>query len=69
MDGVQCLHCSFDVQDEFGNINPLIPSHYFFLLRKCLTAIKENDFKVQSLLPCTDGKRMYSTLTPVLNTS
>jgi len=35
-------------QDQFGTLNPLIPSHYVFLLRKSLTAIKDNDFKVSA---------------------
>jgi len=41
--------CKFSaVQEEFGNLNPLIPSHYYFLLKKSMTAIKDNNFKVAS---------------------
>jgi len=35
-------------QEEFGNLNPLIPSHYYFLLKKSMTAIKDNNFKVSA---------------------
>lgn len=39
------------MQEEFRDLNPAFPSHYFFLLKKSFIAIKNNDFKVISSTP------------------
>eukprot|EP00899_Mesostigma_viride_P009322 jgi/Mesvir1/18391/Mv14272-RA.1 len=32
--------------EDFGKLNPLWPSHYWSMLRKTLTAIKDNNWKI-----------------------
>ncbi|GLC59467.1 hypothetical protein PLESTB_001490600 [Pleodorina starrii] len=33
-------------QADFKGLNPLIPTHYIQIARRCFRAMKENDFKV-----------------------
>ena len=40
------LQTKFAVQDEFGDLNPLLPGHYLYLTRKGWAAVLNNDFKV-----------------------
>ena len=59
------------MQDEFVDLNPLIPSHYFFLLKKSIKAIRDNDFKVSQLLagsisPCNARGMTASELNALL---
>ena len=35
------------VQNEFPNVNPIIPTHYFYLAKRCFKALQENDGKVR----------------------
>ena len=35
------------VQDEFPNVNPIIPTHYFYLAKRCFKALQENNGKVR----------------------
>ena len=37
------------MQEDFGDLNPLIPSHYAYLVKKTIQAIRTNDFKVSPL--------------------
>jgi hypothetical protein len=38
------------MQDDFPDINPLLPSHYLYLARRCFAALVENNGKVRP--PC-----------------
>lgn len=40
-----CTDMLMSVQDDFGDINPLLPTHYMFLAKKAFAAIIANDFK------------------------
>mmetsp|Transcript_4308 Transcript_4308/g.9336 ORF Transcript_4308/g.9336 Transcript_4308/m.9336 type:complete len:114 (+) Transcript_4308:162-503(+) len=33
-------------QDDFRSLNPLVPSHYALILKRCFNAMKDNNFKV-----------------------
>lgn len=33
-------------QQEFPNVNPIIPTHYFYLAKRCFKALQENNGKV-----------------------
>ncbi|CAK0734989.1 hypothetical protein CVIRNUC_000512 [Coccomyxa viridis] len=33
-------------QNEFPNVNPIIPTHYFYLAKRCFKALQENNGKV-----------------------
>ncbi|GFR39772.1 hypothetical protein Agub_g257 [Astrephomene gubernaculifera] len=33
-------------QDDFKQLNPLIPTHYILIAKRCFKAMKDNDFKV-----------------------
>ena len=35
------------VQNEFPNVNPIIPTHYFYLAKRCFKALQENNGKVR----------------------
>lgn len=35
-------------QEEFDKLNPLIPSHYWFLAKKTMHALKTNNWKVSA---------------------
>ena len=52
----RCLH----LQHEFPNINPIIPTHYFYLAKRCFKALQENNGKVR--------KQMLHNGLHVLNT-
>ncbi len=41
----ECPMCA--MQGDFPDVNPIIPSHYFRLARRCFVAMVENDGKVQ----------------------
>lgn len=34
------------LQQEFPNVNPIIPTHYFYLAKRCFKALQENNGKV-----------------------
>lgn len=40
-----------DVQHEFPNVNPIIPTHYFYLAKRCFKALQENNGKVSKEAP------------------
>ncbi len=44
---MRCVH----LQHEFPNVNPIIPSHYFYLAKRCFKALQENNGKVRKQLP------------------
>ena len=35
------------VQNEFPIVNPIIPTHYFYLAKRCFKALQENNGKVR----------------------
>ena len=39
---------AWDVQNEFPNVNPIIPTHYFYLAKRCFKALQENNGKVRN---------------------
>lgn len=34
------------LQDDFKNLNPLLPHHYFYIAKKSFRALQQNNFKV-----------------------
>mmetsp|Transcript_30676 Transcript_30676/g.59157 ORF Transcript_30676/g.59157 Transcript_30676/m.59157 type:complete len:123 (-) Transcript_30676:333-701(-) len=35
-------------QEDFGNLNPIYPTHYMFLVKKTLNALQENNWKISA---------------------
>ena len=54
----QCLR----PQHEFPNVNPIIPSHYFYLAKRCFKALQENNGKVRKQL-LLEGLHVLDTFT------